>query len=87
MAAVRNSPRVVGRNTVQSIQSGLLHGYVALVDGLIESIRAEIKYEAYVMATGGLARTIASRSKLIQEVDPLLTLDGLRILSERARKR
>jgi type III pantothenate kinase len=76
--------KVVGRTTVQSIQSGLLNGYVALVDGLIEQIREELDYDAEVIATGGLARTISSRSKHIREVDPLLTLEGLRILSERS---
>jgi type III pantothenate kinase len=77
---------VVGRNTVQSIQSGLLYGYVGLVDGLIERIRGELPFEASVLATGGLARTIAAESKHIGEVDPLLTLEGLRILSERTKK-
>ena len=76
-------PRVVGRNTVQSIQSGVLHGYVALVDGLLERIREELEFETDVIATGGLARTIASRSKHIREIDPLLTLEGLRILDDR----
>ena len=75
---------VVGRTTVQSIQSGVLNGYVALVDGLLEQIRMELNYETDVFATGGLARTIASRSKHIREVDPLLTLEGLRILANRA---
>ena len=70
--------RVVGRNTVQSIQSGLLHGYVSLVDGLLERIREELEYDARVIATGGLARTISTQSQHIEEVDSLLTLEGLR---------
>ena len=79
--------RVVGRNTVQSIQSGILHGYVALVDGLLERIRQELGFETAVIATGGLARTIASKSRYIERVDPLLTLEGLRILDRRAKRR
>lgn len=77
---------VVGRNTVESIQSGILHGYVAMTDGLIERIRGELDFEAAVLATGGLARTVASASRHVTEVDGLLTLEGLRILSARTRK-
>jgi len=77
---------VVGRNTVESIQSGILYGYVSLVDGLIERIRADLPFEAEVLATGGLARTVAAESRHIGEVDTLLTLEGLRILSTRTRK-
>lgn len=79
--------RVVGRNTVQSIQSGLLHGYVALVDGLLKQIQEELEFETRVIATGGLARTISIKSQHIEEVDSLLTLEGLRILSQRAKRR
>ncbi len=77
---------VVGRNTVHSIQSGLLHGYVALVDGLLEKIREELHFETAVLGTGGLSRTISSKSRHISDVEPLLTLEGFRILSNRARK-
>jgi type III pantothenate kinase len=79
--------RVMGRNTVQSIQSGILHGYVSMVDGLLELLRTELAFELRVIATGGLARTVASKSKYIDDVDSLLTLEGLRILSERSGRR
>ena len=77
---------VVGRNTVESIQSGILFGYVSLVDGLIERIRQDLSFEAGVIATGGLARTVSAESRHIGDVDSLLTLEGLRILSARTRK-
>lgn len=76
-------PHVLGRNTVHSMQSGLVFGYAGLVDGMVERLRAEMGYPCTVLATGGESMLIRSESKTIDEVDPHLTLDGLRILFER----
>lgn len=73
---------VVGRNTIHSIQSGLVYGYVGLVDGLVQRMRAEVGFECMVVATGGLAPIIAQESSTIEHVDELLTLQGLRILHQ-----
>lgn len=80
---IAKPPKVVGRNTVHSMQSGILYGYVGLVDGLVERLRAELDYPCEILATGGLATRIAPLSKTIDTVDDDLTLRGLRILYER----
>jgi type III pantothenate kinase len=80
---VAKPPKVVGRNTVHAVQSGIVYGYVGLVDGLVERILAELGYPCMVVATGGLASFIAPLSKTIAKVDEHLTLVGLRILHER----
>lgn len=76
-------PRVVGRNAVHSMQSGIVYGYAGLVDGLCGRLRAELGYPCRVVATGGLARLIAPQTQAIEAVDDDLTLTGLRILYER----
>jgi type III pantothenate kinase len=73
----------IGRNTVESMQSGILFGYVSLVDGLVERLKKEMGGEVTVIATGGLAEAIASKSSAIDLVDPHMTLDGLRIIYEK----
>jgi type III pantothenate kinase len=82
---IAKPPRVVGKNTVHAMQSGIVYGYVGLVDGIVDRLVAELGYACSVIATGGLARLIAPLSKTIAEVDDVLTLVGLRILYERNR--
>ena len=74
---------VIGRNTVNSMQSGVIFGYVGLVDGLVTRMIAECGFEIAVLATGGIAPLIGPESSTITEVLPFLTLEGLRILFER----
>ena len=74
--------KVIGKNTVESIQSGIIYGYAALVDGLIEKISNHMSSKPKVIATGGLARLIANESNKIEEVDEYLTLKGLKYLRE-----
>jgi type III pantothenate kinase len=80
---VRKPGRVIGRNTRESVQSGLFHGYVALVEGVVARIRAELGVDAPVVATGGLAAIFAAELPFLTEVNPGLTLDGLRRIWEK----
>lgn len=74
---------IIGRNTINSMQSGAVYGYAGLVDRIVEEIRKEIGEKVYVVATGGLAELIVPESVTIKEVNPFLTLEGLRIIFER----
>ncbi|HVL65947.1 MAG TPA: type III pantothenate kinase [Vicinamibacterales bacterium] len=85
---VRKPPAAIGQSTVDAMQSGLFFGYVEMVDGLVRRIRAELDggAEAIVIATGGLATVLAGETTSIQQVDPDLTLQGLRIIWERQKE-
>ncbi len=78
-------PRVLGRNTIQAVQSGLIYGYVSLVEGLVSRLRAEMAApQATVVGTGGLIRLLAPHTSVFNYLDPWLTLTGLRLISDRA---
>jgi type III pantothenate kinase len=75
-------PSVIGRNTVHAMQSGLLFGYVCMVEGMVARFKSELGNEMKVIATGGLAEVVAKETKVINIIAPWLTLDGLRIIWE-----
>lgn len=79
-------PSVLGKNTAQAIQAGIVLGYVGLVEGLIARVEAELNDSVEVIATGGLAEVIAPLTSRFTAVEPWLTLDGLRLLGELNRK-
>lgn len=79
---IARPPQAIGRNTVHSIQSGLLFGYVGLVEGMVARFREELGPDMRVIATGGLAELIAAETDVFQVVDPWLTLEGLRLIYE-----
>lgn len=78
---------VIGRNTIEALQSGALYGFAGQVDGLVDRIIAEIGPVQAVIATGGLAEVIAPESRTITHHEPDLTLQGLRLLYERMQRR
>ncbi|HKQ59733.1 MAG TPA: type III pantothenate kinase [Candidatus Polarisedimenticolaceae bacterium] len=77
---VRRPARVIGRNTEESIQSGLFYGYVGLIEGIVERIRGELGGAGRVVATGGLAPVFEGELGFLDAVDPHLTLEGLRLI-------
>jgi len=77
---IARPPSAIGRNTVHAIQSGLLFGYVALVEGMVARFRAELGPEMRVIGTGGLAALIAQETSVIEIIAPWLTLDGLQMV-------
>ena len=77
---------VICRNTVTSMQSGIIFGFVGQVDELVRRMKQELGGEAYVVATGGLAKVMYQESGTIDVVEPFLTLEGLRLLYERNRQ-
>jgi type III pantothenate kinase len=83
---LQRPPSVIGKNTVHAMQSGLLFGYVSMVEGMVTRFRAELGNDMKVIATGGLSEVVAKETNVIQIIAPWLTLDGLRIIWELNRK-
>jgi type III pantothenate kinase len=79
---IQRPERLVGSNTAAAMQAGIFYGYVGLVDGILERLREEIPDLAEVVATGGHAELVASASRHIGRIEPLLTLIGLRRIHE-----
>ena len=76
---------IVAKDTVSSMQAGIMYGYAGLVDGICDRMKAEVKSAPLVIATGGLAKVVAPETKSINVVDEMLTLEGLRIIYLRNR--
>src|ERR687892_1857903 len=76
-------PAVIGKTTAAGLQSGLVYGFAGQVDGIVAAIRGELGADAPVVATGGLAELIVPHARTVEQVDPFLTLEGLRIVWDR----
>ncbi|PYT16603.1 MAG: type III pantothenate kinase [Acidobacteria bacterium] len=83
---IRRPPKIIGRNTTHSLQAGLFYGYIALVQGILERIRQEMGEPARAIGTGGLVSHLETELRmLLDDLDPNLTLEGLRIIHDRNR--
>ena len=82
-ALLARPENVIGKTTLTNLQSGMFYGYVGLVRNIVRKIKQELGKEAYVVATGGMALMIAEESNVIDKLDGLLTLKGLRLIYER----
>ncbi|HBA55929.1 MAG TPA: pantothenate kinase, partial [Syntrophorhabdus aromaticivorans] len=74
---------LVGKNTIHAMQSGIIYGYVGLVDGIVRRMKEEVKTDPHVIGTGGLSGLMYRESGAIDEVDEFITLNGLKILYEK----
>lgn len=71
---------IITKDTISAMQAGIMFGYAGLVDGIVERIKAEVKTDLLVIATGGLAKVVAKETKTIDKIEEMLTLDGLLII-------
>jgi len=74
--------KIIGKDTIESIKSGIIHGNASMVDGMVLRMKREMDSEQRILATGGLAPLISDLSETIEKVEQSLTLDGLRIISK-----
>ncbi len=83
---IRRPPHVIGRNTTNSLQSGLFHGYISLVEGILSRMRAEMAEPVRTIGTGGVVSSLeVDLRAILDDLDPNLTLEGLRLIHERNR--
>lgn len=86
-APIKKTNRVVGRKTIESMQAGVFHGYVGLVDHIVIKMKKEVRTNPIIIATGGLAPVIIPSTQSIKLIEPFLTLEGLQIIWDRATNR